>query len=90
MEISNQTSCLDPFFASLEESLSFKNYKPDTLANYRYLPRRFGLLLETEGIAPSALTPELAVELGPRLPEHCKLKETRGDVTVTACEDRLR
>jgi hypothetical protein len=68
MEISDQTTCLDPFFPSFEESLSSRNYNPDTLANYRYLLRRFGRLLETEGISPSALTPDLAVELGRRLP----------------------
>jgi hypothetical protein len=31
------------------------NYKPATLENYRYLLRRFGRLVEAEGIAPSAL-----------------------------------
>tara|TARA_R110002124_G_scaffold267777_2_gene435124 strand:+ start:1699 stop:2919 length:1221 start_codon:yes stop_codon:yes gene_type:complete len=68
MELSEQTTCLDLYFASFEESLSSRNYKPDTLANYRYLLRRFGRLLDTEGVAPSSLTPELAVELGRRLP----------------------
>lgn len=68
MEIPSQTTCLDPYFASFEESLSSRNYKPETLANYRCLLRRFGRLLETEGIAPSALTPDLAVALGRRLP----------------------
>jgi integrase/recombinase XerD len=68
MEISDQTACLDPYFASFEESLSSRNYKPETLKNYRYLLRRFGRLLEAEDIAPSALTPDLAVELGRRLP----------------------
>jgi hypothetical protein len=68
LEISDRTTCLDPYFASSGESLSSRNYKPDTLANYRYLLRRFGRLLETEGIAPSALTPNLAVKLGRRLP----------------------
>ncbi len=72
MEISDQTTSLDPYFASFEDSLSAKNYKPDTLANYRYLLRRFGRLLETEGIAPSALTPELAVELGDGCRSHQK------------------
>lgn len=67
MEISDQT-CLDPYFTSFEESLSSRNYKPETLTNYRYLLRRFGRLLEAEGIAPSALTPDLAVALGRRLP----------------------
>jgi hypothetical protein len=32
-----------------------------------------GRLLETEGIAPSALTPDLGVELGRRLPKASKL-----------------
>lgn len=68
MEISDQTTCLDPYFASFEESPSSRNYKPETLTNYRYLLRRFGRLLDTEGIAPSVLTPDIAVELGQRLP----------------------
>jgi site-specific recombinase XerD len=68
MDISNQTTCLDPHFGSFEESLSARNYKPATLENYRYLLRRLGHLLDGEGIAPSALTVELAAELGRRLP----------------------
>lgn len=67
MEKSDYT-CVDQYLASFEESLASRNYKPDTLANYRYLLRRFGRLLDTEGIAPSVLTPDLAVELGQRLP----------------------
>jgi hypothetical protein len=46
MEISDQATCLDPYFASFEESLSSRNYKPETLKNYRYLLRRFGRLLD--------------------------------------------
>jgi integrase/recombinase XerD len=68
MELSDQTTCLDLYLVSFEESLSSRNYKPETLTNYRYLLRRFGRLLDAEGIAPSALTPDLAVELGRRLP----------------------
>ncbi len=68
MEISERTTCLEPYFASFEESLSSRNYRPETLTNYRYLLRRFGRLLEAEGIAPSALTPDLAVAVGRRLP----------------------
>jgi site-specific recombinase XerD len=68
MEISDQTTCLDPYVESFEESLSSRNYKPATLKNYRYLLKRFGRLLDAEGIAPSSLTPALAVELGQRLP----------------------
>lgn len=68
MEISDPTTCLDSYIQSFEESLSSRNYKLDTLKNYRYLLRRFGTLLEAEGIAPSALTPDLVGELGQRLP----------------------
>src|ERR1700757_2642113 len=57
-----------PYFASVEESLSSRNYKSKTLKNYRYVLRHFGRLLEAEDIAPSALTPDIAVELGRRLP----------------------
>jgi integrase/recombinase XerD len=92
MEISDQTTCLDPFFPSFEESLSSRNYKPHTLANYRYLLRRFGRLLETEGIAPSALTPDLAVELGRRLPTTPKsqIKIPKSCQAVCRASDRDR
>jgi len=68
MPISNQATCLDSYLVSFEQSLSFNNYKPDTLANYRMLLRRFGRLLDSEGITPSSLTPERAAELGQRVP----------------------
>lgn len=64
----DQATCLDPYIATFEASLSSKNYKPDTIANYRYLLRRFARLLEAAGIAPGALTPDIAVELGRGLP----------------------
>ncbi|MBO9454637.1 transposase domain-containing protein [Paracoccus sp. R12_1] len=47
MEKSDHT-CLDQYLASFEESLASRNYKPDTLKNYRYLLRRFGRLLDDE------------------------------------------
>jgi hypothetical protein len=64
----NKTTCLDRYLGSFEGSLASRNYKPETLKNYRHLLRRFGKLLETGGIEPSALTPDIAVELGRRLP----------------------
>lgn len=68
MDTPDQITCLDPYLASFEESLASKNYKQPTLESYRCLLRRFGRLLETEGVQPSALTPDLAAELGQRLP----------------------
>lgn len=68
MDTSDPFTCLDPYFASFDESLASKNYKPWTLKNYRCLLRRFGMLMEAEGVAPSALTPDLAAELARRLP----------------------
>ena len=55
----DQTTCLDPYIASFEAGLSSKGYKPNTVANYRYLLRCFARLLEAEGIAPGALTPSV-------------------------------
>ena len=69
MHVSSQATCLDPYLASFEESLSSHHYKPDTLANYRCLLRRFGRLLDAESIAPSSLTPDLAAELAQRVPK---------------------
>ncbi len=68
MKQCEQPTCLDPFFASFEQSLSSKSYKPATLENYRYLLRRLGHLLDNQGIAPSSLSTELAVELARQLP----------------------
>lgn len=67
MENFNQT-CLEPYFASFEESLSSKNYTPNTLKTCHELLRRFGRGLEAEGITLSALTPDIAAEIGRRIP----------------------
>ena len=37
MDTSDQFTCLDPYFASFETSLTINNYKPWTLKNYRCL-----------------------------------------------------
>jgi len=64
----NQSTCLDPYVASFEATLSSKGYKPDTIATYRHLLRSFARLLDSAGIAPGALTPIVTVELGRCLP----------------------
>jgi integrase/recombinase XerD len=72
MEMFDQPICLDSYFVSFEASLSARNYKPATLENYRHQLQRLGRLLEAEGIAPSELTADIAVELGRRLPTTLK------------------
>jgi hypothetical protein len=68
MNTTDNPTCLDRYLGSFEHSVSSRNYKPDTLKNYRHLLRRFAKLLEAERIEPSALTADLAVELGRRFP----------------------
>lgn len=68
MTESDQTTCLDPYLAPFEQIFVARNYKPATLENYRYHLRRLGRLMEAEGIAPSELTADIAVELGRRVP----------------------
>ena len=51
-----QPTCLDPYFGSFEESLAPQNYQRRALSNYRFQLRRFGRVMEAEGVEPSALT----------------------------------
>jgi site-specific recombinase XerD len=65
---SNQVTCVDRYLDSFEQSLAAEDYKFETLRQYRCLLRRFGGLIEAEGVAPSALTPDLAIQLARQLP----------------------
>lgn len=68
MTNSDQATCLDAYLGSFEQTFATRSYKPATLENYRYHLRRFGKLMEVEGITPSALTAEIAVALGRKVP----------------------
>src|SRR5258708_4625558 len=63
MITSDLPSCVEPYLAAFEKSFAAANYTPGTLKNYRSLVRRLGRLMDDEGIAPSALTPDLAIRL---------------------------
>lgn len=56
-------TCVDPYLDSFAQSFAAASYKPATIKTYRHLARRLGRLMETAGIAPSALTPDLADQL---------------------------
>lgn len=56
----NSNNCTDPYLDSFAQSFAEANYKPGTIRNYLNLVRKLGGLMDDAGIAPSALTPDLA------------------------------
>ena len=57
-------TCIEPYIDSFTRCFAEANYKPATINQYRNLIRRLGLAIDEAGIAPSALTPDLAEKLG--------------------------
>ena len=57
-------TCIEPYIDSFMRCFAEANYKHATIKEYRNLIRRFGLAMDEAGIAPSALTPDLAEKLG--------------------------
>jgi site-specific recombinase XerD len=64
----NLNSCVDPYLDSFTKSFAAANYKADTIKNYRTIIRKFGQVLDAEGIEPSALTLDQAERLGRMVP----------------------
>jgi site-specific recombinase XerD len=56
-------TCVDPYVDSFAQSFAAANYTAETIKTYRHLARKLGRLMDTAGIAPSALTPDLADQL---------------------------
>jgi len=59
----NRETCVDPYLDSFAQSFAAANYTAGTIRTYRHLARKLGRLMDTGGIAPSALTPDLADQL---------------------------
>jgi hypothetical protein len=59
----NPKTCVDPYLDSFAQSFAAANYTAGTIRTYRHLARNLGRLMGTAGIAPSALTPDLADQL---------------------------
>lgn len=59
----NYQTCIDPYLDSFARSFAVANYKARTIKAYRHLARKLGRLMDTAGIEPSALTPDLADQL---------------------------
>jgi site-specific recombinase XerD len=60
--------CIDPYLDSFAESFAAANYKSSTIKNYRLVIRVLGQMMQAEGVAPSALTLDLAERLGRTMP----------------------
>ena len=59
----NRETCVDPYLDSFARSFAAANYTAGTIRTCRHLARKLGRLMGTGGIAPSALTPDLADQL---------------------------
>jgi integrase/recombinase XerD len=59
----NLKTCVDPYLDSFAQSFAVANYTAGTIRTYRHLLRKLGRLMDTAGIAPSALTSDLADQL---------------------------
>ena len=65
----NQYTWVDPYLDSFADSCAAAHYKAETIKNYRQLVRKLGRLMDLERIKPSALTPDIAEQLGRMVPE---------------------
>lgn len=59
----NPKTCVDPYLDSFAQSFAAANYTAGTIKTYRHLAQKLGRVMDTAGIAPSALTPDLADQL---------------------------
>lgn len=57
-------TCIEPYLDTFMASFAAANYKPETIKGYRNLIRKLGQLLDAAGTPPSALTPDLAEQMG--------------------------
>lgn len=57
-------TCIEPYLDTFMASFAAANYKPETIKGYRNLIRKLGQLMDAAGTPPSALTPDLAEQMG--------------------------
>jgi hypothetical protein len=63
MMTDNLHTCIDPYLHSFAQSFAVSNYEARTIKVHRQLARNLGRLMDGGGIAPSALTPDVAERL---------------------------
>lgn len=69
-------SCVDPYLDSFVQSFAAASYAPATLSGYLQIIGKLGRIMDDEGVAPAALTPDLADQLGRAMP-HKKVGTVR-------------
>ena len=57
-------TCIEPYLDGFMRSFAEANYKPETIKGYRNLVRRLGQAMDEAGVVPTALSPNLAENLG--------------------------
>lgn len=57
-------TCIEPYLDTFMASFAAANYKPETIKGYRNRTRKLGQLMDAAGMLPSALTPDLAEQMG--------------------------
>lgn len=65
-------TCVDSYLDSFAQSFADNNYKPETIKTYRRLVQKLGQIMDTEGISPQALTPDIADKLARTVPPGTK------------------
>ena len=64
----NTKTCIDPYLDSFAQSFAAANYTAGTIRTYRHLARKLGRLMDTAGVAPSALAPDVADQVARTAP----------------------
>ena len=61
-------TCIEPYLGSFAESFAAENYTSGTVKAYQSILRKVGHMMDVEGVSPSALTPDMAEQLGHKVP----------------------
>lgn len=59
----NTKTCIDSYLDSFAHSFAAAHYTAGTIKTYLRLAKKLGQLMDTAGVSPSELTPDLAVQL---------------------------
>ncbi len=61
-------TCIERYLDSFAQSLAAENYTTGTIKTYRSILRKVGHVMDVDGISPSALTLDMAEQVGRKVP----------------------